>query len=525
MLFNYIQLGVSGVSFMKRFYLIVFIISIQLSAQDELKLLVTIHGEQDNEEFAFTDAVGDINGDGFDDFLVSGNSGEYVKLYFGSSPFDTLNCFKFLHGTQKRVYVSDCGKGDLNGDGFNDIIINATYDMNEYGVEIYFGEKDKKIYDQPDLVITNAGYWWYGFRAKAINGDLNGDGFSDLIIRAPDIGLTKVNYLEKLNKKANYNEGGIYIFFGSANMDIDCDLHLAGLERFDGFGWEVKIVGDINDDGFNDFLVSTFTLNNNGKVYLFYGGNEIGFNNCVEFITTKSDDIQFGRFISGLGDINSDGYDDFGIASLNYMNIYLGANDIDSSIVCLAFNSDENSCIGSLSDFNNDGYSDFIIVRENIDIFKGSNMPDTIPDIRLDFWANTVCNVSDINGDLKDEIAFGIGGGWDPRGKIEIYSYGIFDGVEDALESGISSDYKLYQNYPNPFNPATTISYTLPEDGNVQIKIFDVLGREITTLLDGFSSKGQHSVVWNGNNFSSGIYYYSIIYKGQIINKKMLMIQ
>ena len=86
-------------------------------------------------------------------------------------------------------------------------------------------------------------------------------------------------------------------------------------------------------------------------------------------------------------------------------------------------------------------------------------------------------------------------------------------------------EYGIAQNYPNPFNPVTTINYTLPEDGKVEIKVFDVLGREVATLMNGFKSKGQHSVVWDGSNAASGIYFYSITYKGQMINKKMLLIK
>jgi len=80
-------------------------------------------------------------------------------------------------------------------------------------------------------------------------------------------------------------------------------------------------------------------------------------------------------------------------------------------------------------------------------------------------------------------------------------------------------------NYPNPFNPSTTISYTLPEEGRVQIKVFDMLGREVVTLLDGIVSPGKHSIYWNGNNSASGIYFYSISFKGQTLNKKMLLMK
>ena len=80
-------------------------------------------------------------------------------------------------------------------------------------------------------------------------------------------------------------------------------------------------------------------------------------------------------------------------------------------------------------------------------------------------------------------------------------------------------------NYPNPFNPTTTISYSLPTDGKVQIKVFDVLGREVSTLIDGYVGSGKHSVVWDGSNFASGIYFYTITFENQVLNKKILLIK
>lgn len=80
-------------------------------------------------------------------------------------------------------------------------------------------------------------------------------------------------------------------------------------------------------------------------------------------------------------------------------------------------------------------------------------------------------------------------------------------------------------NYPNPFNPSTTISYTLPEAGKVLIKVFDVLGREVTTLVNESTTAGKHNVVWDGSNYASGIYFYSITFKGETLNKKMLLIK
>lgn len=88
-----------------------------------------------------------------------------------------------------------------------------------------------------------------------------------------------------------------------------------------------------------------------------------------------------------------------------------------------------------------------------------------------------------------------------------------------------SNKFELQENFPNPFNPTTTISYTLPENGTIQIKIYDVLGREVATLIDGFKTSGKHSVTWNANNVASGIYFYSIVFNKQRIYKKMLLMK
>jgi hypothetical protein len=80
-------------------------------------------------------------------------------------------------------------------------------------------------------------------------------------------------------------------------------------------------------------------------------------------------------------------------------------------------------------------------------------------------------------------------------------------------------------NYPNPFNPSTTISYNIPTDGKVLVKVYDVLGREVSTLVNDIVSAGKHIVQWNGTNFASGIYFYSVTFKNQTLYKKMLLIK
>jgi hypothetical protein len=107
--------------------------------------------------------------------------------------------------------------------------------------------------------------------------------------------------------------------------------------------------------------------------------------------------------------------------------------------------------------------------------------------------------------------------------RINGVTYGTVD-VEEEPET-IPSEFVLYQNYPNPFNPSTTISFSLPEAGNVQIKIYDVLGREITKFIDEEKSAGKYSVIWNGRNYASGVYFYSVTFNNQSLYKKMLLIK
>ena len=68
----------------------------------------------------------------------------------------------------------------------------------------------------------------------------------------------------------------------------------------------------------------------------------------------------------------------------------------------------------------------------------------------------------------------------------------------------------MQQNYPNPFNPSTTISYDLPTDSKVTLKVFDVLGREVATLVNGFVEAGSHQAVFNATRLASGVYFYRL---------------
>ena len=80
--------------------------------------------------------------------------------------------------------------------------------------------------------------------------------------------------------------------------------------------------------------------------------------------------------------------------------------------------------------------------------------------------------------------------------------------VDDSDNHNLPTEYKLDQNYPNPFNPSTTINFQLPEKKHVSIKIYNVQGTLVTTLVDGEMEAGYHSAQWNASDYASGVYFY-----------------
>jgi hypothetical protein len=86
-------------------------------------------------------------------------------------------------------------------------------------------------------------------------------------------------------------------------------------------------------------------------------------------------------------------------------------------------------------------------------------------------------------------------------------------------------DFELFQNYPNPFNPSTSIKYSIPKSVLVTLKIYDVLGKEITTLVNEKEEAGLHKIEFNPTNLSSGVYFYTLKTEGFLQTKKMILIR
>ena len=134
------------------------------------------------------------------------------------------------------------------------------------------------------------------------------------------------------------------------------------------------------------------------------------------------------------------------------------------------------------------------------------------------------------NFSLAKGLGFITSDSYEFGGGITNLRYAKIDGVEygtqitaiDNVESNRPDNYFLYQNYPNPFNPATVIEYSIANPGLVTIKVYDILGNEIRTLVNEEESAGKYSTSFDGSTLVSGIYFYVLREGNFVQSKKML---
>ena len=107
--------------------------------------------------------------------------------------------------------------------------------------------------------------------------------------------------------------------------------------------------------------------------------------------------------------------------------------------------------------------------------------------------------------------------GWHYVNNVDKTTFCAFDSIHSiitskpiAVEEEGQSAFSVDQNSPNPFNPATSISFSIAEAGNVTVDIFNVAGQKVDTLANDFMDAGKHSVVWDASGFSNGVYFYTV---------------
>ena len=106
---------------------------------------------------------------------------------------------------------------------------------------------------------------------------------------------------------------------------------------------------------------------------------------------------------------------------------------------------------------------------------------------------------------------------WAPSKRI------VIKNITSVTNTGTVSDYKLNQNYPNPFNPSTNIAFEVPKTTELKIKVFDIIGNEVATVIDSKLERGSYNIKWDGSNYSSGVYFYKLITPDFETTKKMIL--
>ena len=111
---------------------------------------------------------------------------------------------------------------------------------------------------------------------------------------------------------------------------------------------------------------------------------------------------------------------------------------------------------------------------------------------------------------------------WFPDMK-QLWEEGGTVGVEES--STVPTEFELSQNFPNPFNPSTKINLRIPIKGDYKLTVFNIIGQEIATLLNGQLNAGNHDVTFNATNLNSGIYFYTLTGNNVNISRKMILLK
>jgi hypothetical protein len=350
---------------------------------DPLATLADWTAESDQEWALFGHSVstaGDVNGDGYSDVIVGApeyDNGELAEgrafVYHGSAFGLSATAAWTAESDQEWTLfgVSVSTAGDVNGDGYSDVIVGANFyengELSEGGAFVYHGSASGLSATANWTGEGNQPGAQFGGSVSTA-GDVNGDGYSDVIVGA--------NFYEN----GELSEGGAFVYHGSAS-GLSATANWTGEANEPGaaFGGSVSTAGDVNGDGYSDVIVGADAYDNGetdeGRAYV-YHGSASGLSDSPAW-TAEGDQesAHFGYSVSTAGDVNADGYSDVIVGAYLYDNgnldegrafVYHGsASGLSASAAWTAeshqVNAQFGSSVSTAGDVNGDGYADVIV--------------------------------------------------------------------------------------------------------------------------------------------------------------------